>query len=254
MQKAFPFPPRSPRSHSIAVNAAIEKIRSLGATIQDPADPPSINDYLYSNNETIVLQNDFKVDLGNYLANLISSPVRSLQDVINFNDANAAIEMPAGECCQETLVASFGTPGINSTEYLAARAADMMIGATNGIDAVLDQYGLDALVLPSEGFATGERSGLVMSCEFVTDSARLSYQDCPPLSVCLIPRLLPLSLADHHVPGYPIVTMPLSVLNGTGQPFGLSFIGRKWSEPTLISLMAAFEANFPPRAVPSQLQ
>jgi amidase len=182
---------------SIAVDAAIAKIRSLGASIQDPANLPSFQDYLESNSETIVLQNDFKVDFGAYMSKLISSQVRTLEDVINFNDANADIEFAPGECCQQTMVASFGTPGTNSSEYLAARAENLAIGATNGIDAVLDQYGLDALVLPSEGFATG-----------------------PPAIV-----------------GYPIVTVPLGTLNSTGAPFGLSFIGRKWSEPTLIALM-----------------
>lgn len=180
---------------SIAVDAAIAKIQSLGATIQDPANLPTFNDYLNSGNETIVLQNDFKVDFAAYASQLISSPVRTLEDVINFNDAHADLEFKPGECCQETIVASFGTPGINSPEYLDARAADLMIGS--GIDTVLDQYGLDALILPSEGFATG-----------------------PPAIV-----------------GYPIVTVPLGTLNATGAPFGLSFIGRKWSEPTLIALM-----------------
>ncbi|KAJ9105046.1 hypothetical protein QFC19_003678 [Naganishia cerealis] len=203
----------NPPEINVAVNAAIAKIQSLGASIQDPAELPSFQEYLYSNNETIVLQNDFKVDFGNYMSNLISSQVRTLEDVINFNDANADIEFAPGECCQQTMIASFGTPGTNSSEYLAARAADVMLGATNGIDAVLDQYGLDALILPSEGFSTG-----------------------PPAIV-----------------GYPIVTVPLGTLNSTGAPFGLSFIGRKWSEPTLIALMAAYEASFPPRAVPAQL-
>ncbi|KAJ9121281.1 hypothetical protein QFC24_004617 [Naganishia onofrii] len=203
----------NPPEINIAVNAAIAKIQTLGASIQDPADLPSFPEYLQSNNETIVLQNDFKVDFGTYMSKLISSPVRTLEDVINFNDAHADIEFAPGECCQQTMVASFGTPGTNSSEYLAARAADVMLGATNGIDAVLDQYGLDALILPSEGFSTG-----------------------PPAIV-----------------GYPIVTVPLGTLNSTGAPFGLSFIGRKWSEPTLIALMAAYEANFPPRAVPAQL-
>ncbi|KAJ9094744.1 hypothetical protein QFC21_005902 [Naganishia friedmannii] len=203
----------NPPEINVAVNAAIAKIQTLGASIQDPADLPSFAEYLQSNNETIVLQNDFKVDFGTYMSKLISSPVRTLEDVINFNDAHADIEFAPGECCQQTMVASFGTPGTNSSEYLAARAADLMLGATNGIDAVLDQYGLDALILPSEGYSTG-----------------------PPAIV-----------------GYPIVTVPLGTLNSTGAPFGLSFIGRKWSEPTLIALMAAYEANFPPRAVPAQL-
>lgn len=46
------------------------------------------------------------------------------------------------------------TTGRNSTVYQAARVANLGIGATRGIDAVLDQYGLDALLLPAEGYAT----------------------------------------------------------------------------------------------------
>ena len=53
--------------------------------------------------------------------------------------------------------------------------------------------------------------------------------------------------------GYPIVTVPLGTLE-TGEPFGLSFIGTKYSEPILIRLMAAYEAAFPARVVPSQLR
>jgi hypothetical protein len=54
--------------------------------------------------------------------------------------------------------------------------------------------------------------------------------------------------ASKLIIGYPIVTVPLGTLK-TGEPFGLSFIGTKYSEPVLIRLMAAYEA-FP---APAQL-
>lgn len=65
--------------------------------------------------------------------------------------------------------------------------------------------------------------------------------------------------------GYPIVTVPLGRLKKNGLPFGLAFMGtvgtfqnvfntQKYSEPTLIRIMAAYEAAFPPRAVPEQLK
>jgi hypothetical protein len=61
------------------------------------------------------------------------------------------------------------------------------------------------------------------------------------------------------------VTVPLGRLKKNGAPYGLAFMGtveiplmlsdeQKYSEPTLIRIMAAYEAAFPPRAVPEQLQ
>ncbi|KAK4705108.1 amidase, partial [Phenoliferia sp. Uapishka_3] len=198
----------------LTFSAAITKIASLGATIQDPANLPSSNDFLTSNNETFVLDTDFKVDLAAYLAALNGSTVLSLEDVINFNDAHADLEFPPGECCQQTLMRAVQTTGKDTQAYADARFADLDIGRTRGIDAVLKKYNLDALVLPSEGFAT----------------------------------------APAAIAGYPIVTVPLGYLNATGQPFGLAFIGTAYSERTLIQLMSAFEANFPPRRVPQQLK
>jgi amidase len=84
-------------------NAVLAKIAALGATIQDPADLPSAPDFMNGNvggNESFILNADFKVDLATYFAGLTNSTVMSLADVINFNDKNAAVEMPVGQCCQ----------------------------------------------------------------------------------------------------------------------------------------------------------
>ncbi|KAL8280372.1 hypothetical protein RQP46_007289 [Phenoliferia psychrophenolica] len=199
---------------NIAVNAAIEKIASLGAHVQDPANLPSAMEFTTSSNETIVLDTDFKVDLAAYLAELSNATVTTLEGVINFNDLHRDIEFADGECCQETLVRAVQTTGKDTDFYKAARAADLDIGRTRGIDAVLKKYNLDALVLPSEGYAT----------------------------------------APAAIAGYPIVTVPLGHLNGTNQPFGLSFIGTAYSERILVQLMGAFEENFPAREVPAQLK
>jgi amidase len=196
-----------------ALNAAIAKMASHGAQVVDPADVPSASDLISSTAENTVLDTDFKVDLAAYLASVEHPQIESLEDLINFNDAHADIEFAPGECCQQTLVQAVQTTGKNSTAYLAARAESIDIGRTRGIDAVLDQYGADALVLPTEGYAS--------------------------------------SLAA--VAGYPIVNVPLGYLP-SGQPFGMAFIGRQWSEPMLISLMAAWEAIAEPRKVPKQLQ
>lgn len=112
---------------------ALNTLKSLGATIVDPADFPSADELVSSKNETIVLEIDFKVcpavhswtvsvsqsiqiELGDYLASLIESPsgVRTLQDVINFNNLNAAIERPAGFESQDMYEFSrFSVPSVS---------------------------------------------------------------------------------------------------------------------------------------------
>lgn len=203
----------NPSEINDAVNAAIKTMQSLGATIVDPADVPSAPELITSTAETTVLDTDIKVDLATYLSGVKNPQISTLEDLINFDDAHADIEFAPGECCQQTLVRAVQTTGKNATVYIKARAQVYDIGRTRGIDATLDKYSADALVLPTEGYAS--------------------------------------SLAA--VAGYPIVSVPLGYLPSE-QPFGLAFIGRQWSEPTLISLMAAWEAASPPRKVPAQLK
>ncbi|ORX39547.1 amidase signature domain-containing protein [Kockovaella imperatae] len=202
----------NPPEINMALNAAIARMAELGAIVINGTSVPSADQLATSTAETIVLDTDFKVDLATYLSRLSNSQIESLADLIDFDDAHADLEFAPGECCQEILVRSVQTTGRNATEYIHARATDYNIGRTNGIDYVLDKYQADALVLPTEGYAS--------------------------------------SLAA--VAGYPIVSVPLGYLSN-GQPFGMAFIGRQWSEATLISLMAAWEENSPPRRVPEQL-
>lgn len=202
----------NPPAINEALNAAIKQMEALGATIVDPADVPSAEDLIASTAETTVLDTDIKVDLATYLAGLKNSQISTLEDLINFNDANADLEFAPGECCQQTLVRAVQTPGKNASAYIDARAEGIDLGRTRGIDATLDKYSADALILPTEGYAS--------------------------------------SLAA--VAGYPIVSVPLGYLP-SGQPFGMAFIGRQWSEPTLINLMAAWEAVSPARKIPAQL-
>ena len=196
-----------------ALEAAIKQMTTLGAAIVDPADVPSALEVVTSTAERTVLDTDFKVDMTAYLSRLDNCQIHTLEDLVNFNDANADIEFAPGECCQQKLVRAVQTTGKNTTIYVNARATDFDIGRTRGIDATLGQYNADALVLPAEGLAS--------------------------------------SLAA--IAGYPIVSVPLGYLP-SGQPFGMAFIGRQWSEPTLIGLMAAWEASSPPRKVPSQMR
>ena len=88
--------------------AVLNRISTLGASVLT-TNLPSTEEFVESGNETIVLNFDFKNDLAIYLSELTNSSsatsstpwgIKTLADAINFNDANAAVEMPAGQCCQ----------------------------------------------------------------------------------------------------------------------------------------------------------
>ncbi|CAK5282823.1 unnamed protein product [Mycena citricolor] len=204
-------------SINVAFEEALKTIRALGATVVDPADLPSAEEFVTSNNETLVLNVDFKIQLNKWFASLLKNPsgVRSLADLIAFDDANPTLEEPAGFEDQSQLIAAQATAGFDAA-FFAALAADHDLGSTRGIDFALKKFNLDALVLPAPGFTTA-----------------------PPAVV-----------------GYPIVTVPLgffpenvtigsagpeTLYPAPGVPFGLSFLGTAFSEFELIGLAFAYE-------------
>ncbi|KAF8172387.1 amidase signature enzyme [Mycena galopus ATCC 62051] len=204
-------------SIGIAFEKALLTIKALGATIVDPADLPSADEFLTSNNETVVLEVDFKVQLNAYFEALLKNPsgVRSLADLIKFNDMHPELEEPAGFEDQSGLIASEATNGFDAA-YFASLAADHDLGSTRGIDFVLKKFNLDALVLPAPGFT--------------------------PIPAAVV--------------GYPIVTVPLgffpdnvtigsagpeTVYPAPGVPFGLSFLSTAFSDFELISFGFAYE-------------
>ncbi|GJE96091.1 amidase signature enzyme [Phanerochaete sordida] len=198
-----------------ALNASIALMEKMGAAIVDPADFPDFAELEASNNETLVLLTDFKVDVENYISGLVHVPtgVKTLADLIAFNTAHADQELVEPFwTSQSRFIASENTTVDQA--YFDALAADKDLGQTRGIDATLEMFNLDALILPSSGS----------------------------------PR--PAAIA-----GYPIVTVPLGFQppnttlspaqptrsSGPNQPFGLSFMGTAFSEFTLISFAFAYE-------------
>jgi amidase len=115
---------------------------------------------------------------------------------------------------QDRLVQAAETGPLASKEYRRALAQCRWLTRTEGIDAVMDRYGLDALVAPTEGPAC------------LTD---LVVGD----------RWLCTSSTAAAVAGYPSITVPAGLVHGL--PVGISIFGRAWSEPTLLRLAFAFE-------------
>ncbi|KAF8879003.1 amidase signature domain-containing protein [Gymnopilus junonius] len=126
---------------NVVFEEALATIRSLGATVVDPADLPSADE--------IVIQIDA------YYAGLLKNPsgVRNLAGLIAFDNANPQLEEPVNFTDQSELIASEATTGRNAA-FFQALAFDHELGRTRGIDAALKEHQLDALVLPAPGFTT----------------------------------------------------------------------------------------------------
>lgn len=126
------------------VNAAISVLRSLGAEVEDDL----LIDAAEELHDYNVLVYEFKPDLNAYLSQLeVTSPVHSLKDVIAFNDAHADVALKHG---QTLLIASEATSGsLTEAAYIESRSKDLQYAKNRGIDAVMANHRLDALLFPA---------------------------------------------------------------------------------------------------------
>lgn len=201
----------------------VGKLRSAGAEVVDPVAVPSLA-RLGSSTGT-VLSYEFKDGLNRYLAEPGRvTPVRSLAEIIAFNQAHPAEEMPYFG--QELLLASQARGPLSDPAYAEALAACRRLTRAEGIDAVVAEHRLDALVMFSRGPAT--------LIDLVNGDASSGGSS---------------TLAA--VAGYPSVTVPAAQVHGL--PVGLSFVGPAWSEPRLLALAADFEDRTRARREPGFL-
>ena len=138
--------------------------------------------------------------------------MRSLKELIAFNEKFAGKEL--AYFGQDLFVRAEKKGPLTDKAYLDALAKNHRLARTEGIDAVMEKYRLDALVAPTAG-----PSWLIDLVDGDHDTGGTS------------------SLAA--VAGYPNINVPAGFL--FGMPVGISFFGRAWSEPTLIKIAYAFE-------------
>ena len=208
------------------VHAAIEAMRERGAIIVDPADIPTakkLGDWLSVRD---VLLYEFKADLNPYLAERGHPTIRTLADVIAFNEAHAAEEMPYFR--QELHEQSQAKGPLTDEAYLEALAGNVRLSRDEGIDAVMQSHNLDALVAPTSSPAA--------TIDQINGDRRLGG--------CSTPAALA---------GYPLLSMPAGY-TPFGLPVNLTLMGRAWSEPTLIRIAYALERALPPRRPPTYLR
>ena len=201
----------SAKADTIA-NSAIKQLRELGAEIIDPADIPTAEQMSNFKAELTVLLHEFKADLNAYLAELTCTPLRSLADIIEFNNAHASEEL--SYFGQEILLMAQETGSLSNPDYLSALDENHRLSRQEGIDAVMDTYKLDALVMPTT--SPPWRIDLVNGDHEMGSSSQ------------------PAALA-----GYPAISVPAGYVFDL--PVGITFMGRAFSEPTLIKLAYAFE-------------
>lgn len=130
---------------------AFETMTSLGATLVDPIEAPDTK--AISEAELTVLFTEFKVDMTAYLAGLRHTSMRSLADLIAFNDDHCDEELRYFG--QELFDVAEATSGLDDPAYVEARALCLDRTRTNGIDRILADANLDAIVAPSYGGSSG---------------------------------------------------------------------------------------------------
>lgn len=213
----------SEKSDAIA-EVALRRMRELGAKVVDPANIPTAKQMSSSENELTVLLYEFKPDLNRYLSELKASKVRSLKDVISYNNKNKKRELRYFG--QELFLRAQKTTNLKDRKYLKALKENTVLSRRKGIDSVMDKHKLDALVTPTT--SPGWAIDLVDGDHGLGGSSQ------------------PTALA-----GYPAITVPAGYIFGL--PVGITFMGRAFSEPTLIRLAYAFEQGtrhrIPPRFV-----
>lgn len=203
-----------------AFEAALEEMKAAGATLVDIKE--FSNRSAVGQAEYAVLLAEFKAGVNAYLA---ATPdkvkTRTLDDLIKFNaDTPAEFEFFNQDIFEEAAKA----PGLTDKTYLDALAKSKRLAGPEGIDKLLADNQLDAIVAPTGGPAW--TTDLVTGDHFLGASSTLAA-----------------------VAGYPNITVPMGQVRDL--PVGISFFGAAWSEEKLIGLAYAFEQRTQARQTPN---
>jgi len=186
----------------------IATLESLGAEVIDPIE---IDTEGMGSASRTVLYYEFKADLNAYLENT-GAPMKTMADIIAFNDEHADEVMPFFG--QERMLEAQSKGELTDTEYLDALALSKQISQA-GINNALEEYDLDALIAPTRGPA------------WMTDNVSGDHSSGISSS----------SLAA--ISGYASITLPAGDI--LGLPIGVSFIGAEFSDAQLIRFAYALE-------------
>lgn len=201
---------------------AVRAMRKMGAEVIE-VDRPARGGYDGSSYQ--VLLYEFKDGLNKYLSGTGSSvPARSLKDLIEFNK-NDSVELRYFD--QKILVEAESKGDLNSAEYKESLAKMLKATREDGIDKMMNDNRLDALIAPTG--APAWKTDLVLGDHFVGGSSSLAA-----------------------IAGYPAITVPMGFISEL--PVDITFFGRAWSEPTLIEIAYSYEQATKHRKAPKFIE
>ncbi len=200
------------------VDQAVELMKSLGAEIVEV--DKILDSDVYGLSFEVMLY-EFKDGLNKYFVSLgEQARVHSIEELIDFNLKDSVELRYFG---QQLLEKAEIKGDLNSFDYQNALKKMLKASREEGIDKVMDELGLDALIAPTgqparkTDLINGDASGVGSS-------------------------------SPAAISGYPNITVPMAYIDGL--PVNISFFGRAWSEPLLLEIAYAFEYATKVRRVP----
>lgn len=204
-----------------AVDDALGVLEQAGATLVDDANIPTVETLAPAITEMDVLLAEFRAGLDDFLTSFqAGGPVQSLDDVVAYNNDHADQEMQT--CDQSVLEMAQQAASVSDDSYSQTLSDNLSLAREQGIDAIMDELQLDALIAPTAAVPTRIEVGgddFPGSCTQVSSMA-----------------------------GYPILTVPVGYVRGL--PVGLCFMGRAFSEAKLLQYGFAFEQAYQVRTPP----
>jgi amidase len=198
---------------------AVELLKERGAIVIDPITFPHRQKWGAPSYQ--VLLYEFKDGLDRYLSQHAGAGIRSLEELITFNETHADREMPWFG--QEIFKLAQAKGDLTEAEYLEALANSKLYTQAEGIDTVMNKHNLDAIIAGTNGPA--------WNIDWVNGD-HFSGSSSSPAAIS----------------GYPNICVPMGEVHGL--PVGISFFGRAWSEPVLLRIAYAYEQASKHRKVP----
>ncbi len=208
---------------SSIMNEVVEQLREKGGEVVEVSVADEVK--ALGQHEWTLLLCEFKDGIEKYLQSHPDCGFQSLGELIEFNKKNAGDVMPWFE--QEIFEAANATNGIDDPKYKEAKNKCMELSRTKGVDALMKQHQLDALMAPTNGSAWC--IDYVNGDNFGGGSSELAA-----------------------VSGYPSITVPAG--NIKGLPIGVSFFGQPWTEGRLIQIAHLYEKMSRKRIQPEYIR
>ncbi|TRX71703.1 amidase [Carboxylicivirga sp. M1479] len=192
------------------MDEVVEQLKSKGADVIELAVSEEVNQLWQY--EWTVLICEFKDGLEKYLQSHPACGFSTINELIEYNNKNADKVMPWFE--QEIFEAANETDGLNDSKYKEAKEKCLELARNKGIDKLMNDNKLDAVMAPTNGAAWS--IDYVNGDNFGGGSSQLAA-----------------------ISGYPSITVPAG--NIKGLPIGVSFFGKPWTESRLIQIAHLYE-------------